>query len=163
MHFCWNNKIYQSVKRKNSLICSVKVIGALFSRVQNISFWDQQNVKEICAIAHQSTMNALVLLLRAVNNTWRGRSCFPAQGLTTVSKSANSHEMKRLPYVCMRPIQELIQFSPSYTHQIWWRCPRKQSSLATFGSSSSVISRMDKFPVSLWKEKSCQPIFINQH
>lgn len=144
MHFCWNNKIYQSVKRKNSLICWVKVIGALSFSCSKFSCWDQQNVKEMCAIARQSTMSALILLQCAVNNTWRGRICFPAQELTIVSKSANSHEMKRLPYVCMRPVQELIQFSLSCTHQIWERCPRKQSTFDTFGSTSSAISSLDK-------------------
>lgn len=155
MHFCWNNKIYQSVKRKNSLICWVKVIGALFPPIQNVSCWDQQNVKEMCAIARQSTMSTLILLQRAVNNTWPGRNCFPAQELTIVSKSANSHKMKRLPYVCMRPIQELIQFSLSCAHQIQEWCPRKQSPFATFGSTSSVPSSPDKqiFCVLVKREK----------
>lgn len=50
MQFCWNNKIYQSAWSKNSLICRIKVIGAVTfwralteSSVQNNKLW-----KKLC-------------------------------------------------------------------------------------------------------------------
>lgn len=52
MHFCWNNKIYQSAQSKNSLICRIKVIGAVtFERpwhktlFKTTNSWRNSNLK----------------------------------------------------------------------------------------------------------------------
>lgn len=147
MHLCWNNKIYQSVKRKNSLISRLKVIWAVFFfvfRVQNDSCWNQQKVKEI-SVPHRS------------------RCRIPPRRQGNVPQTTNSHEIKGLLYVCMQiAIQELISFFfflQSCAHQTWRRCPKKkeQRMFEAFGSTLFVISSLDKQILRvLVKRKSCQ-------
>lgn len=131
MHFCWNNKIYQSARSKNSLICRIKVIGAvtfegLWQRTvfKNNRLWEKLCLEilqhtEVFTCSSQKSVSSLYRWADYYDlPLWTGLNPLIFLQLTqyTLHVSVCCWRLFALPTTYL-PVEKLTQ------HMCWWVLP----------------------------------------